>query len=497
MGHWRLRPARLRRPTLNVNHLPGPEELNIARNRATPKWTAREQCARVLWATAHPLFLFSPRVLWGWRRMILRLFGASVGRQVHVYPSVKITMPWNVSFGESCAVGDDVRLYALGPISLGPRSTISHGAHICAGTHDYTRADIPLVKSPISIGTGVWVCADAFVGPGVTVGPYAIIGARAVAVTDVEEWTIVAGNPAKFIKRDGLGVKVSTLILTLNEERNLPGCLGALKWCDDIIVVDSGSTDRTVEIATAHGARILVRPFDEFARQRNHGLEAGALRHAWVLHLDADEIVTPQFAETLAALQPREGVDGYRVPFKTIFFGRWLRHAGMWPAYQVRIGHAQRLRFIQVGHGQREEATPDRIDSFPLPIEHNSFSDGLKSWLDKHVRYARDEAEQLIADRAVGGSIRTLFGADKTLGRRAAKALTARLPLALRPFARFGYVYFWRRGFLDGRGGFIYAFMLSVYEGMIAILAYEKMFKDVRQGDRTPGARSDRRSLLD
>ncbi len=131
---------------------------------------------------------------------MLRIFGASVGRQVHVYPSVKITMPWNVSFGEFCAVGDDVRLYALGPIALGPRSTISHGAHLCAGTHDHARADLPLKKPPITIGAGAWVCADAFVGPGVTVGDLAIVGARAVAMRDVAARAVVVGNPARWIK---------------------------------------------------------------------------------------------------------------------------------------------------------------------------------------------------------------------------------------------------------------------------------------------------------
>ncbi|HYE46135.1 MAG TPA: glycosyltransferase family 2 protein [Caulobacter sp.] len=270
-------------------------------------------------------------------------------------------------------------------------------------------------------------------------------------------------------------MKVSILILTYNEAANLPACLAALSWCDDILVIDSGSTDDSVAIAKAHGARILTRPFDDFAGQRNFGLEHGAFRHDWILHLDADEIVTDQFLAALEALQPADGIDAYRVPFKTMFFGRWLRNAGMWPAYQVRLGHAQRLRFVQVGHGQREDLPPERVGNFPEALLHYSFSHGLRRWLDKHVRYAADEAAVIVAARAEGAREQArLSSADPTERRRAAKALAGRLPLFLRPVARFVYIYFVRRGFLDGRAGFVYAFMLSVYEAMMAILAYEQ-----------------------
>ena len=278
-------------------------------------------------------------------------------------------------------------------------------------------------------------------------------------------------------------MKVSTLLLTLNEAANLPDCLDGLSWCDDVLVLDSGSTDGTCEIAAQRGARVMTRPFDSFAAQRNHGLEHGELAHDWVLHLDADEIVTPAFAAALAALEPRDDVDAYRVPFKTIFFGRWLRHASMWPAYQVRLGHARRLRFVQIGHGQREATLPERVQTFEHAIEHYSFSHGLKAWLDKHVRYARDEADQLASDRRTKVPA-GLLDADSTGRRRAAKALASRLPLWLRPVARFAYVFVWRRGFLDGRRGFVYAFMLSVYEGMIAVLSYERSMRDPQGGAR-------------
>lgn len=133
--------------------------------------------------------------------MLLRLFGASVADNVHIYPTVRIAIPWNLTIGTHAAVGDRAILYALGPIRIGERCTISQGAHLCAGTHDYRDPTMPLVKSPITIGDDAWICADAFVGPGVTVGKFAIVGARAVVMNNVDENVIVIGNPAREIRR--------------------------------------------------------------------------------------------------------------------------------------------------------------------------------------------------------------------------------------------------------------------------------------------------------
>lgn len=269
-------------------------------------------------------------------------------------------------------------------------------------------------------------------------------------------------------------MNVSVLLLTYNEEGNLPSCLAALSWCNDIVVVDSGSSDRTVETARAFGARVLTRPFDNFASQRNWGLENGDLKSEWVLHLDADEIVTAEFQSALDALEPRTGINAYHVPSKLMLFGRWLRHAGMYPAYQVRLGHRERLRFVQVGHGQREDLPPSSVAVFDEPYLHFSFSHGMADWLAKHIRYAKDEAELILRFRqsASGGN-----GAkDGISRRRAAKARVARIPAIMRPLARFFYIYFVKQGFRDGRAGLAYATMLSVYEGMTAVFLLEAAF---------------------
>ncbi|QYJ00055.1 acetyltransferase [Thalassovita mediterranea] len=177
------------------------EIYDILSNRKATKWTKAELAARVLWEILRrPLFSWTPRQFWWFRRIVLRLFGARVGAHVHIHPTADITVPWHLHVGEAAAIGDRARIYNLGLISIGARSTVSQHAHLCAGTHDYAQSGMPLLKTPISIGADVWVCADAFVGPGVKIGNGAVIAARAVAVSDAPERSISAGNPARVIK---------------------------------------------------------------------------------------------------------------------------------------------------------------------------------------------------------------------------------------------------------------------------------------------------------
>lgn len=175
-------------------------DLNIAANRKAVKYTRLDLFRRVLWAMATPLFRFSPRICFGWRSFLLRLFGATIGRNTHIYHSAVIYMPWNLTIGDDSSIGEWALVYNLGPITIGSKTTISQRVHLCAGTHDYTDPALPLLKPPIEIRDQAWICADAFISPGVTVGEGAIVGARAVVTKDVGPWAIVAGNPARFIK---------------------------------------------------------------------------------------------------------------------------------------------------------------------------------------------------------------------------------------------------------------------------------------------------------
>ena len=175
--------------------------VDVVANRGARKWSSGELRRRVLWALANPLFAWSPRIFWGWRRCLLRLFGAQIGTEVHVYPSARITIPWNLTIGDYSAIGDRAILYALGPIRIADRVTVSQGAHLCAGTHDYLDPAMPLMKSPIIVERDAWICAEAFVGPGVRVGARAVVGARCVVMKNVEAGAIMIGNPARVLGR--------------------------------------------------------------------------------------------------------------------------------------------------------------------------------------------------------------------------------------------------------------------------------------------------------
>lgn len=130
----------------------------------------------------------------------MRLFGAKVGKGVHVYPSVKIWAPWNLELGDECGIGGESILYSQGKITIGYRGVISQGVHLCTGSHDYTKYGHPLFTKPITIGAKAWVAAEAFVHPGVTIGEGAVIGARSVVTKDMPKWTVCAGHPCKPIK---------------------------------------------------------------------------------------------------------------------------------------------------------------------------------------------------------------------------------------------------------------------------------------------------------
>ena len=177
------------------------KKLNVSKSRRNLPYSFNEYLGRILWTFVSPLFSLSPRPFFGWRSFLLRLFGAKIGKKVHIYPSAKIYLPWNLTVADESSIGEWTLVYNLGPIKIGEQSTISHRAHLCAGTHDYENSSLPLLRYPIEIGSKVWVCSDAFIGPGIKISNGAIIAAAAVVVKNVPTNKIVGGNPAKFIKK--------------------------------------------------------------------------------------------------------------------------------------------------------------------------------------------------------------------------------------------------------------------------------------------------------
>ena len=187
------------------------DNLNIESNRAAQKYPLRIQLVRVVWSVGRILFRLVPRPLYAARRVLLRCFGAKVGEKVNIANTASIYFPWNLEIGDWSAIGEHATIYNLGKVVIGEKATVSQCAHLCAGSHDYADPALPLLKPPIMIGDQAWICADAFVGPGVEIGEGAVVGARAVAMKNVEPWVVVAGNPTYFIKMRTLRKSCYTL----------------------------------------------------------------------------------------------------------------------------------------------------------------------------------------------------------------------------------------------------------------------------------------------
>ncbi len=256
----------------------------------------------------------------------------------------------------------------------------------------------------------------------------------------------------------------SVVILTLNEERALPACLESVAFSDDVVVLDSGSTDRTRGLSEKAGARFVSRAFDSFAGQRNYAQRSVAFKNPWVFHLDADERMTPGLAAECERAMARTDIDGCRAAPLMMFEGRWVRHCTDYPAYQARFVRAPEFEFIQVGHGQRESAAM-RLANLNEGYLHDLSIYGVEAWIEKHRRYASQEAGAVLRD---GGppSLGQCLSGDALVRRRALKRLSFSLPF--RPALRFGYQYLLRMGFLDGGPGLRYCRLLAMYEGFIA-----------------------------
>jgi glycosyltransferase involved in cell wall biosynthesis len=269
---------------------------------------------------------------------------------------------------------------------------------------------------------------------------------------------------------------VSVVILTFNEEVNIADCLRSCAWCDDVHVLDSGSTDRTAEIARSMGAKIHLNTFKSFGDQRNWAIDHIPCKHPWHFHLDADERFTPELVEEMFTLLGPDGaaseMAAYLCPSKMMLLGRWLKYSGGYPSYQVRLFRYGKCRYIDFGHGQRE--SPDGpVGTLQQPYTHYNFSKGVLDWFYKHNDYSNREANEAIPIRSHGAPTPgRLIRGDSTSRRRAWKNLS--YFLRGRAVVRFIYNYILRRGILDGWAGLHYCAMISVYEYWTELKIVEK-----------------------
>jgi glycosyltransferase involved in cell wall biosynthesis len=266
----------------------------------------------------------------------------------------------------------------------------------------------------------------------------------------------------------------STLILTRNEAINIGRCLASLEACDDIVVVDSFSDDDTKALVRASPARFLQRKFETFAGQRNWAIDNVEFKHRWVLHLDADECVTPELHAELSRLAAADEKSAYMVANRVIFMGRWIRRCTMYPYYQARFLRLGESRFKQVGHGQHLDHASRGTGVVAEPYVHYNFSKGIADWVARHNRYSDDEARRITHDdRGFWASLpEAVAGRDAGGRQQARKRLADHLPL--RPLVRFVYLYCWKWGFLDGRPGFHYCMLMAIYDYLIRLKAIER-----------------------
>ena len=153
------------------------------------------------WIVEKTLFAWSPQFFYGWRRFLARSFGAKIGKNVLLRPSVKMTYPWKISIGNNSWIGDDVVLYSLGEIEIGDNTVISQKSYICTGSHDYNKADFPIYSEKITIGNQCWLATDVFVAPGISIGEGTVVGARSSVINNLESFSVYVGSPAKFLKK--------------------------------------------------------------------------------------------------------------------------------------------------------------------------------------------------------------------------------------------------------------------------------------------------------
>ena len=265
---------------------------------------------------------------------------------------------------------------------------------------------------------------------------------------------------------------ISILILTKNEQQDLPECLKSVSWSDDIHVFDSCSSDRTVEIATEFGAKVTQRSFDDWSTHQNWGLRNLPFKYPWVFYIDADERMTIELIEAVkqSVLTPKKCV-AFRVSRRDYFKGVWLKHVTPSP-FNIRLFIPNKIHY--------ERATnpitivDGNIGEIDEHFNHFPFSKGISHWFDKHNGYSSLEAIQIIKNRQNNfrfSFLKMIFSKNKNERRYYQKEFYYKLPL--RPLAMFILLYFIRRGFLDRGAGLTYSLLRSMYEYMIVLKVSE------------------------
>nr|WP_319566120.1 glycosyltransferase family 2 protein [uncultured Rhodoferax sp.] len=265
---------------------------------------------------------------------------------------------------------------------------------------------------------------------------------------------------------------ISILILTKNEQQDLPGCLESMSWSDDIHVYDSYSNDSTVKIAEDFGAKVTQRYFDNWSTHQNWGLQNIQFKHEWVYYSDADERMTPELLVAIknAVADPKE-FSAFRVRRRDFFMGTWLKHVTPSP-FNIRLFKPKNIHYERLTNPVT--VVDGSIGDISAHFNHFPFSKGISHWIDKHNRYSTFEAGQIIANRQQGEAFsftKAIFSGNANERRFHQKEIYYHLPF--RPVVMFLLLYIFKRGFLDGRAGLTYALLRSIYEYFIVLKTRE------------------------
>ena len=266
------------------------------------------------------------------------------------------------------------------------------------------------------------------------------------------------------------------MIFTLNEQIHLPSCLDALAWCDDVIVVDSFSSDSTQMICEQRGARFFQNKFTGFGHQRNWALDNTHPKYKWLLILDADERVTPELIAEMARIAQSDAEHGdsqhigaFRLRRRFYMWGKWLKHSSLYPTWVVRFIHVGRVRYVNRGHAETQDVQGAIMNLDSDLIDENL--KGIGEWFNRQNHYASKEAEFELEQEKNGLHLRDLFSSEPLKKRAAMKRLAWKMPA--RGLVYFLYSYFLRLGLLDGKPGFVFCLMRAGYQGQIAIKKYD------------------------
>lgn len=273
---------------------------------------------------------------------------------------------------------------------------------------------------------------------------------------------------------------ISVLILTKNEEQDLPGCLQTVQWSDDIHVLDSFSDDKTVEIAQRAGATVTQRRFDNWADHQNWALQNIPFKHPWVFYIDADERISEELKKNLLGFQSARGdIAAYRIRRRDFAWnGRWLKYTQISP-YYLRLFRPEKMRYERLVNPV--SIADGAIAELGGYLDHYPFSKGIRFWWQRHLGYADLEARMRIADleRHTRFSLaKAFFGRNFNERRYHQKGLFYKLPA--RPLVKWLYMIFFRRAFLDGPAGLTYSTLQSIYEYFI-VLRTRELIRDKKR----------------